>query len=302
MFDLNKVDSQKGRVAIVTGANTGLGYETALGLAQKEATVVLACRNLQKAEAAKQKILAELPKAEIDIIQIDLSKLRSVREFAKAYLAKYDRLDLLINNAGVMMPPYTKTEDGFELQMGANHFGHFLLTGLLLETLHKTPDSRVVSLSSLAHQNGKIDFENINWEKDYSRIGAYGQSKLACLVYGFELQKRLEAAGSNTISVIAHPGASDTELGRHIPKWLYTTLKYTLFPLISHNVDKGALPTLMGALDARSKGGEYYGPTGFREMKGKPGLASFTDLSKDPEVAKKLWEVSEDLTGITYLS
>ncbi len=302
MFDLNKVESQKGRVAIVTGSNTGLGYETALGLARKEATVVMACRNQQKAEAARKKMLAEVPNADIDIIVVDLSKLNSVREFAKNYLAKYDRLDLLINNAGVMMPPYTKTEDDFELQMGANHFGHFLLTGLLLEVLTGTPDSRVVSLSSLAHQNGKIDFDNLNWEKDYSRSAAYGQSKLANLMFGFELQRRLEAAGSNTISVIAHPGVSLTELVRHMPKWLFTILRYTIAPFMTHSPDKGALPTLMGALDKNSKGGEYYGPTGFREMKGAPGLASATELSKDTEIAKKLWEVSEDLTGITYLS
>lgn len=301
MFNLKNIKSQKGRIAIVTGANTGLGYETALGLAKKEATVIMACRNLQKAEAAKQKIMSEVPNADVDIIQIDLSKLASVRAFAKTYLAKYQQLDLLINNAGVMMPPYTKTEDGFELQMGANHFGHFLLTGLLLEALTRTPDSRVVSLSSLAHQNGKINFSNLNWEKDYSKLGAYGQSKLACLIFGYELQRRLKAAGANTVSVIAHPGASDTELGRHFPKWLYSILKYTLFPLVSHSPDKGALPTLMAALEPSSKGGEYYGPTGFQEMKGNPGLAKTSELSQNLEVAKKLWEVSEDLTGITYL-
>ncbi|MFK7920626.1 MAG: oxidoreductase [Bacteroidia bacterium] len=301
MFTLDKVESQKGRIAIVTGANTGLGYETALGLAQKEATIIMACRSLQKAETAKQNILAAVPQADIDIIQIDLSKLASVRAFAKAYLAKYQQLDLLVNNAGVMMPPYTQTEDGFELQMGANHLGHFLLTGLLLESLTRTPGSRVVSLSSLAHQNGKINFDNLNWEKDYSKTGAYGQSKLACLMYGYELQRRLKLAGADTLSVIAHPGVSDTELGRHFPKWLYTILSYTLVPLISQSAAKGALPTLMAALDNNSKGGEYYGPTGFQGMKGKPGLATSTELSQDPAIAKKLWEVSEDLTGITYL-
>lgn len=301
MFSLDKIDSQKGRIAIVTGANTGLGYETALGLAQKEATVIMACRNLEKAETAKQKILAAVPQAEIEVIQIDLSKLASVRAFAAAYLAKYQQLDLLINNAGVMIPPYTQTEDGFELQMGANYFGHFLLTGLLLESLTRTPGSRVVPLASLAHKNGEINFDNIHWEKDYSKLGAYGQSKLACLMFGYELDRRLKAAGANTLSVMAHPGVSDTELSRHVPKWLFFILGNTLFPLISHKPAKGALPTLMAALDKNSKGGEYYGPTGFQEMKGKPGLASSTELSQDPEMAKKLWAVSEDLTGITYL-
>jgi NAD(P)-dependent dehydrogenase (short-subunit alcohol dehydrogenase family) len=298
-FDLDKIPSQKGRVAIVTGANIGLGYETALGLARKEMTVVLACRNIDKAKLAKQDILKEVPNADLDIIQIDLSKLESVRTFAKSYLGKYQQLDLLINNAGVMVPPFSLTEDGFELQMAANHFGHFLLTGLLLDTILATPNSRIVSLSSMAHRTGKINFDDLQSKNKYSAIQAYSQSKLACLMYGYELQRRLDAAGKTaTISTIAHPGASNTNLGQHLPKWAMAI--FSLFiPLISHSAKAGAQPTLWAAV-GEAAGGDYFGPTGFREVKGKAGKVDSTPLSKDKEIAKKLWEVSEKLTGITY--
>ncbi|MFT5645870.1 MAG: NAD(P)-dependent dehydrogenase (short-subunit alcohol dehydrogenase family) [Aureispira sp.] len=298
-FDLDKISSQKGRIAIITGANIGLGFETALGLAKKEMTVVLACRNIDKATAAKQEILKEVPNADLDIIQIDLSSLDSVRKFAKNYLKKYQQLDLLINNAGVMMPPFSLTKDGFELQMAANCFGHFLLTGLLLETILATPNSRIVSLSSIAHRSGKINFDDLQSQKKYSAAQAYGQSKLACLMYGYELQRRLDAAGhTSTISTIAHPGLSDTNLGQHLPKWAIA-IASVITPLISHSAKAGAQPSLLAAVGA-AKGGDYFGPAGFKEMKGKPGKAKSTSLSKDKEVAKKLWEVSEKLTGITY--
>lgn len=298
-FNLNNIPSQKGRIAIVTGANIGLGYETALGLAKKEMTVILACRNEKKAAAAKQDILKEVPSANIDILQIDLSKLDSVRTFAKNYLSKYTQLDLLINNAGVMVPPFSLTEDGFELQMAANYFGHFLLTGLLLDAVLATPNSRIVSLSSIAHRSGKINFDDLQSKKKYSAFQAYSQSKLACLMYGYELQRRLDAAGqTSTISTIAHPGASNTNLAQHLPKWA-VTLFSVLAPLFSHSAKAGAQPTLWAAL-GEAKGGDYFGPTSFREMKGKAGKVSSTPLSKDKEIAQRLWEVSEKLTGITY--
>lgn len=298
-FDLDKIASQKGRIAIVTGANIGLGFETAVELAKKEMTVVLACRNMNKATIAKQDILKEVPKADIDIIQIDLSSLDSVRIFAKNYLKKYQQLDLLINNAGLMVPPFSLTEDGFELQMAANYFGHFLLTGLLLETILATPDSRIVSLSSIAHRNGKINFEDLQSQKKYSAMKAYSQSKLACLMYGYELQRRLDAAGQRTtISTIAHPGVSDTNLGQHLPKWILPILGF-ISPLFSHAPKAGAQPTLWAALGTAA-GGDYFGPTKLREMKGKPGKVGSTPLSKDKEIAKKLWKVSEKLTGISY--
>ena len=300
-WNISKAPSQKGKIAIVTGANAGLGYETALALAQKEAKVIMACRNMGKAEKAKAAILKEVPKGDLEIMEIDLSKLKSVRNFAQAFLKKYDALHLLINNAGVMIPPYEKTEDGFELQMGANYFGHFLLTGLLLERIMQTPESRVVSLSSIAHKAGNIHFDNLHWETDYVKMKAYRQSKLACLIFAFELQRRLDKAGSSTLSVAAHPGISNTELGKHIPKLMYLLFR----PLVSFYIQKpeyGALPTLMAALGTEVKGGDYYGPTGnSQETKGPPGLARSKSKARDEEMGKRLWSVSEELTGVKIL-
>ncbi|MEK6478448.1 oxidoreductase [Catalinimonas sp. 4WD22] len=301
MENSNDLPLQDGRIFIVTGANTGLGYETALALAKKGGKVIMACRNLSKANAAKTKIETEVPKADLEVMEIDLSSLQSVRNFAKVYQSKFDRLDVLINNAGVMMPPYTQTEDGFELQLGANYLGHFLLTGLLLDTILKTPNSRVVTLSSIAHKNGKINFDDLQSEKKYSASDAYGQSKLACLMFTFELQRRLEKEGHHqTISTAAHPGVAMTELSRHMPKVVYTLLKYTVAPFLTHAPSEGAKPTLLAAI-GDAKGGDYFGPTGFNEMKGKAGKATCTDLSKDEAIAKRLWEVSEKLVGLKYL-
>lgn len=298
---INNLPAQEGRVFIVTGANAGLGYENALVLAQKGAKVIMACRNPSKASVAKASIEQEMPKADLDFMELDLASLASVRKFAEAFQAKYDRLDVLINNAGVMMPPYTKTEDGFELQFGANYLGHFLLTGLLLDTILKTPNSRVVTLSSLVHKNGTINFDDLQSEQKYSASGAYAQSKLACLMFTFELQRRLEKAGhQGTIATASHPGVAPTELSRHMPKLLFTVLKYTVAPFVTHAPSKGAQPTLLAALGA-AQGGDYFGPIGFNEMKGPAGKAKYTDLSKDEKIAKRLWEVSEKLVGHSYL-
>lgn len=299
MFDINTIPSQKGRIAIITGANTGLGFETALELAKKDITVIMACRDLDKASKAKNEILSQVPVATVEVMELDLSKLSSVSAFADAYLKKYTTLDLLINNAGIMIPPFSKTEDGFESQMGANYFGHFLLTGLLLKTLMQTAHSRIVTLSSKAHERGRIDFENLHAEKSYSRMGAYGQSKLACLLFAQELQRRLAAHQSGTIAVSAHPGVSNTELGRYIPKLFYTIFM-PVFSFFTHPPKDGALPTLMAALDTEVKGGDYFGPTGFNGMKGKPGKVKALPHAYDKEVAKKLFEVSEKLTAYTY--
>ncbi len=300
-FKLEKVPNQKGRIAIVTGANTGLGYETALGLAKKGIKIIMACRNLDKARAAKDKILKEVPETELEVLELDLAKLKSVRQFAKTFLAKHKQLDILINNAGVMIPPYQKTEDGFELQMGVNYFGHFLLTGLLIETITQTPGSRIVTLSSNAHQNAEINFDDLQSENDYSRMGAYGQSKLACLMFALELQRRLENNGfDETISVAAHPGISNTELSRHIPKWLSVILSPVAL-LITHTPKSAARPTLLAALGQNVEGGNYFGPTGFREMKGDPGKAEIKPQAKNKITVTRLWEVSESLTGINYL-
>lgn len=299
-FDLNKIPSQKGRIAIVTGANIGLGYETTIGLAKKELTVIMACRNIEKATKAKSEILIKVPNAQLLIMELDLMSLNSVKAFAKAFQEKHDRLDLLINNAGIMVPPFSLTRDGFESQMGVNYFSHFLLTGLLLPLLKKTENSRIVSLSSIAHKNANIDFENLNSEKSYSKIEAYGQSKLACLMFSYELQRRLEKANSTILSVAAHPGVSNTNLGQNLPSW--TKIIAPLFiPFFTHSPENAALPSLYAAL-GDVKGGDYYGPTGFREMKGKPGKVDSNAISFDKEIAKKLWTVSERLTHISFLN
>ncbi len=296
---MNDVGSLSSKTIIVTGANAGLGFETALALAKKDATVVMACRNADKAAAAKERILKEAPSAKLEIIELDLSDLKSVHAFAKEFLKKHNSLDVLINNAGVMIPPFTKTVDNFELQMGANYFGHFVLTGLLLACLNATAGSRIVMLSSIAHKSGKIDFENLNSEKSFSKSGAYGQSKLACLMHAQELNRRLAASGSKVITVAAHPGVSNTDLMRHIPKFLLFIIS-PLVPLVTHKPSNAALPQLMAALDADVQGGDYFGPTGFQEMKGSAGKVKAMPHAYDKDVAKKLFDVAEELTGFEY--
>jgi len=299
-FDLIKTNSLKGKIAIVTGANSGIGYETTLALAKKEALVVMACRNISKAKLAKEKLIQEWPQANLEIIQLDLNSLASVRKFAQVFSTQFKKLDLLINNAGLMIPPLMHTEDGFESQFGVNYLGHFLLTGLLLPILEKTSGARIVSLSSIAHKRATIDFENLNSEKSYSKMKAYGQSKLACLMFAYELDRRLKKSGSQVKSIAAHPGVSDTELGRYVPQFWYKLL-VPLFKFMTHAPKYAAMPSLFAALHPDLKGGEYIGPTGYNEMKGKPGVVDSEPQAKDQEVAKKLWEVSEKLTGFQFL-
>ncbi|MBR9920831.1 MAG: SDR family NAD(P)-dependent oxidoreductase [Bacteroidetes bacterium] len=296
-FNFEQLPSLSGKIAIVTGANAGLGFETVKWFVQKDIKVIMACRSMDRAENARNKILEEFPEAKLEIRLIDLSSLDSVRAFAESFLAEYDKLDLLINNAGIMIPPYSKTEDGFESQMGANYFGHFLLTNLLLPLLNKTAGARVVTLSSNAHRNGKIHFDDLHWEENYSRTEAYGQSKLACLMFALELQRRLDADNQDTLSLAAHPGISNTELGKYIPRILYYLL-YPLFIFMTHAPKKGALPTVMAALKPEVDGGSYFGPQGSGERTGKPGLATIYPQAKDEEAAKRLWTVSEALTGL----
>lgn len=294
-FNIENAPSQKGKIAIVTGANIGLGYETSIGLAKKGAKVIMACRNLEKAEKAKFEIEQKVQGADLEIIQLDLNSLDSVRNFAESYKNKYNQLDLLIENAGIMVPPFTKTKDGFESQMGVNYFSHFLLTNLLFPLLNNTDGSRIVTLSSIAHENGKIDFENLNAEKGYSKVGAYGQSKLACLMFAYELQRRIDKSGSKVLALSAHPGVSNTNLGQHVPRLLYKIL-LPIISLFSHSPQNAALPTLLAAIDTDVEGADYYGPSGFRGMNGKPAKLKSKLQSYDKEVAKKLWEASEKLT------
>jgi NAD(P)-dependent dehydrogenase (short-subunit alcohol dehydrogenase family) len=293
-WTLNDMPDQSGRVAIVTGANTGIGFETAVALAEKNATVIMACRNRQKAEDAMARIRERTSDAKPEFIELDLASLASVESFAETFRAGHDRLDLLINNAGVMIPPFGTTEDGFELQFGCNHLGHFALTGRLLDLLEATPDARVVNVSSMAHRQGKMDFDNLNAEKGYSAMPAYGQSKLANLLFTFELQRRLDAAGSKVMATASHPGWTGTDLQRHSGLFRFLNTFFAQTPPM------GALPTLRAAADPDADGGDYYGPKGFYEMRGYPVKVGTTPAAKNELDARRLWEVSEKLTGVSF--
>ncbi|MCV7177207.1 SDR family NAD(P)-dependent oxidoreductase [Mycolicibacterium sphagni] len=287
------IPDQTGRTAVITGANTGLGYETARALAAKGAHVVIAVRNLDKGKAAADLIGRRYPGADVSVQALDLTSLDSVRAAAGQLRAGHDRIDLLINNAGVMMTPKETTKDGFELQFGTNHLGHFALTGLLLDRLLASPGSRVVTVSSNGHRFGGIRFDDLQSERSYSRAGAYGQSKLANLLFTYELQRRL--AGTGTIAVAAHPGASSSELGRYAPGAVRR-----IAPLLEQSTEMGALPTLRAAADPTVRGGQYYGPGGFLQLRGYPKLVSSNKRSYDTGVQRRLWAVSEALTGVVY--
>jgi NAD(P)-dependent dehydrogenase (short-subunit alcohol dehydrogenase family) len=293
-WSAERLPEQSGRIAIVTGANSGIGFETARVLAEKGATVNMACRNLAKANPKADEIRERHPGAKVEVMQLDLADLESVRSFADAFRAKYDRLDLLINNAGVMVPPYGKTAQGFETQFGINHLGHFALTGALLDLLTDTPGSRVVNVSSMAHRIGKIDFSNLNWDKGYNAQAAYGQSKLANLLFTYELQRRLKKAGKDTLSVAAHPGWTETNLQQHSSSFMF------LNKFFAQDALMGALPTLYAAAEPDVHGAQYYGPSGFLEMNGPPKRVKSNKRSHDQNVAERLWHISEDLTGVRF--
>ncbi|WP_136657760.1 oxidoreductase [Nitratireductor sp. XY-223] len=296
-LDLSEIPNQTGRLAVVTGANAGLGKETAIGLARTGMKVVMACRSPQRAEAARQDILRVAPGGDIEVMAIDLSSLASVREFADRFRETHSSLDLLINNAGVMIPPHAVSEDGFEIQMAANYFGHFVLTARLIDLMPDTAESRVVSLASIAHKNAQIDFEGLRSGSGPTGARAYGQSKLACLMFALELDRRLRRAGRKTLSVAAHPGVSGTELPRHMNPVLYALLRVTLMPFFTHPPAQGAQPTLVAALGADVEGGQYFGPKGIMEMRGPPGLARMRSQARSENDAKRLWALTEELTG-----
>jgi NAD(P)-dependent dehydrogenase (short-subunit alcohol dehydrogenase family) len=283
-----------GKVAIVTGANSGIGYETARALARKQATVILACRDSKKGAAAVQTITQENPAAQAELMQLDLSDQGSVRRFASEFTRQYDRLDILINNAGIMATPFKRTVDGFEAQFATNHLGHFALTGLLLPLILRTPRARVVAISSGGHRFGEIDFDNLNAEIRYNSTRAYAQSKLANLLFTYELQRRFEGAGVAAIAVAAHPGWTATNLQAHwrIVRWLN--------PLLGQQPEMGALPTLYAAVAPDVRGGDYYGPGGLGELRGYPVRVRSSERSHDAGVAARLWTVSEELTGVRY--
>jgi NAD(P)-dependent dehydrogenase (short-subunit alcohol dehydrogenase family) len=292
------IPDQTGRVAVVTGANTGLGYETAAALAAKGAHVVLAVRNLDKGKDAAGRIEQATPGAKVALQELDLTSLDSVRAAADQLKSDHESIDLLINNAGVMFTPKSTTKDGYELQFGTNHLGHFAFTGLLLDRVLAVPGSRVVTVSSVGHRFARqgIRFDDLQWDRDYSRVGAYGQAKLANLLFTYELQRRL--AGTQTIATAAHPGGSNTELSRNLPAAL-RGLTAVIAPLMQ-GPDMGALPSLRAATDPSVLGGQYYGPDGFAEQRGYPKVVSSSAVSHDVDAQRRLWSVSEELTGVSF--
>jgi len=293
------VPDQSGRTAVITGGNSGIGFEAARVLAQRGARLILGCRDLGKAHDAVTRIRAAAPRAEIGLVPLDLASLDSVRAAAGQIRAACEGIDLLINNAGVMMPPYGRTADGFELQLGINHLGHFALTGLLLDRLAGLPGSRVVTVSSNSHRDGRIDFDDLQSERGYRRLAGYAQSKLANLMFTYELQRRLAAAGSPAIAAAAHPGLTRTDLARYLSPVM--TAFYVLIERpLAQSAAMGALGTLRAATDPAVRGGDYYGPTRWRGERGCPGLIGSSELSHDQHAQRRLWRESERLTGVRY--
>jgi NAD(P)-dependent dehydrogenase (short-subunit alcohol dehydrogenase family) len=293
-----QIPPQTGRIAVVTGSNSGIGLITARELARAGATVVFACRDTAKAEAAATQIEADLPAAKLEIAELDLGSLESVRSFAGRY--PHDHLDLLINNAGVMAPPRRETADGFELQFGTNHLGHFALTGLLIDRMTGRNDARVVTVSSGAHRMGRMAFDDLQGERKYRRWGAYGQSKLANLLFAFELDRRLRAANSTVRSVAAHPGYSATNLQFAAAPKLDRTLMWFSNKIMAQSAQMGALPTLYAATFPGLEGGSYIGPDGFFEQRGHPKKVGTTPYARNEADAAKLWSVSAELTGVHF--
>ena len=308
------VPDQRGRTAVITGANTGLGFQTARVLATRGAQVVLACRDLGRAKEAAARILGDGPRAAgappagappagappvgVQAVRLDLASLTSVREAADEIGTAYGPVDLLINNAGVMMTPFGRTADGFELQLGVNHLGHFALTGLLLGRMLGRAGSRVVTVSSNGHKSGRIVFDDLQSERRYRRMAAYYQSKLANLMFTLELHRRLAAAQARTQALAAHPGKARTDLTRYLPAWARLEDLVLEQPL-GHSAAKGALATLRAATDPAARGGEYYGPGGRGELRGYPCLVAPSERARDVGAQQRLWRESERLTGVS---
>ncbi|MCB9315428.1 MAG: SDR family NAD(P)-dependent oxidoreductase [Lewinellaceae bacterium] len=282
-----------GKTAIVTGSNTGIGFETALDLFQKGAKVIVACRNEEKALNAIKRMESQGGTGELVYSHLDLASLRSVKAFSEKIVETESRLDLLVNNAGIMIPPPSKTEDGFEIQFGVNFIGHFALTGHLFNLLESTKGSRVVTLSSIAHRGAAIDFDNFRLEKAYKNWREYGQSKLADIIFALEFDKRLRKNGCQTISLAAHPGFSETDLQKYMDKDMLASLELM-------TAQEGAQPTLAACLRADAKGGQYWGPDGYNEQKGKPALAKIDAAALDENLNAKLWDWAKETTGVNF--
>lgn len=288
------MDNQSGKTILITGANTGLGYQTALELAKKGALVILAGRNSDKINQAIKDIKNQFPDAKLEAGIVDLADLSAVKSFAESILKRHNRLDVLINNAGVMFPPPATTKDGYELQFGVNFMAHFALTAYLFELINKTENSRIVTLSSIAHKNGRIDFDNLKLEKPFDKFREYGQSKVADIIFTLELQRRLNKLGSETISVGAHPGISKTELLRTDKPEMINE-----FPHMSAN--QGAFSSLFASTENIS-GGSYIGPDGEGEMTGYPTNVPISEYAKDESIGEKLWDYANAELGLEFMS
>jgi NAD(P)-dependent dehydrogenase (short-subunit alcohol dehydrogenase family) len=297
----NDVPSLSGKTIVITGANSGIGYEAARICAENGAHTILACRDEKKGLKAVEKIREKKVAGETETMLLDLGSLASIRAFATELLSRFEHLDGLVNNAGIMMNPYQLTEDGFESQFGINHLGHFALTGLLMPALLSTPNARIVNVSSGAHSMGTMDFDNLMFEggKNYTRIASYGRSKLANLLFTKGLQSRLTKISSDTIATSAHPGWSSTNLGKQSHP-LAGLIISVFGKLLAQSATMGALPTLRALLDPEALEGDYYGPDGFRESRGYPIKVSSSKDAQNLELAERLWAVSEDLTGVKY--
>lgn len=285
--------SQEGKTILITGGNSGIGYYAALALAKVGAHVVVAGRDPDRIDQAIKSIEAEGIDGHVEAGIVDLASLESVKQFAIHFVEANPKLDILINNAGVMMPPEGKTKDGFESQFGINFLGHFALTGLLFDLLQSTNDSRVVTLSSIAHRGAQIDFENLQLEKPYDQKREYYQSKLADLLFTLELGRRIDAKGASVLSVACHPGFTKTELQRHVDPAILEKMTFM-------DAWQGALPTLVAATEPHVKQGDYYGPDGPGEFGGFPAIGEIDASALDVDVAKQLWDVGQDATGIAF--
>jgi len=293
------VPDQSGRTAVITGGNSGIGFEAARVLAGRGARLILGCRDQGKAHDAVTRIRAAAPGADVRVVPLELASLESVRVAAGQIRSACEGIDLLINNAGVMMPPYGRTADGFELQFGINHLGHFALTGLLIDRLAALPGARVVTVSSNGHRDGRINFDDLQSERGYRRVAGYGQSKLANLMFTYELQRRLDSAGSPAIAVAAHPGLTRTDLARYLSRVMTAFYVLVERPL-AQRAAIGALGTLRAATDPAVHGGEYYGPVRWRGERGYPERISSSERSHDEGAQRRLWQESERLTGVRY--
>ncbi|MFB6216026.1 MAG: oxidoreductase [Candidatus Aenigmatarchaeota archaeon] len=293
-----------GKTVVVTGANSGLGYAATKKLARHGAEVVMACRSSEKSREALKSIKRDIPDPEVILMELDLADLDSVRSFAGEFRRRYDSLDVLCNNAGVMALPRRETEDGFEMQLGVNHLGHFALTAHLMDLIIDS-GGRVVNQSSMAHENGEMDFNDLMMEEEYSKWGAYSRSKLANLLFTYELDRRLKEIGSEACSVACHPGVSDTDLFRKGPRMEGSKIKLLLGSVLTgifgQSPDRGCLPMLYAATSADIDGGEYIGPDGFKSMRGYPEKQESSEASHDGKDARKLWERSEELTGVEFM-